>query len=54
MSEAYKKILEETPLEIKLKVAFQMHDYENWKNGEYSGDAEKYVEVAMRIFKEHN
>ena len=30
-----------------------MHDYDNWKNGEYFGDAEKYVEVALNEIAEH-
>lgn len=51
MTDAYQKILDETPLEIKLKVAFQCYDYENWDNGEYKGDAEKYVPIAMEIFR---
>lgn len=31
-----------------------MHDYDNWKNGEYLGDAEKYVPIAMEIFNSLN
>jgi hypothetical protein len=52
-SGALERIRQLTPLETKLKVAFQMHDYENWKNGEYFGDAEKYVEVALNEIADH-
>jgi hypothetical protein len=52
-SSVLERIRQRTPLETKLKVTFQMHDYENWKNGEYFGDAEKYVKIALEEIEEH-
>lgn len=47
------RILERTPFETKLKVALEMHDYDNWENGEYNGDAGKYVDVIIKEFDEY-
>ena len=40
-------------LKTKLTVAFQMEDYDNWNNGFYYGNAEKYVDVALREIEKH-
>lgn len=52
-SRVLERIMQRIPLETKLKVAFQSHDIENWKNGEYLGDAEKYVGIALAEIKDH-
>jgi len=52
-SSVLEKIRQRMPLETKLKISFQMHDYENWKDGEYFGDTEKYVKIALDEIKEH-
>jgi hypothetical protein len=52
-SSVVERLRKRISLETKLKVAFQMHDYENWHNGEYSGDAEKYAKIAIEIIKKH-
>lgn len=52
-SKVLDRIMKRIPLETKLCVAFQASDIENWKEGEYFGDAEKYVSVAMEEIEEH-
>jgi hypothetical protein len=34
-------------LKSLVRVSMDMHDYENWKNGEYFGDARKFWDGAM-------
>jgi hypothetical protein len=34
------KLLDETPLEIRIRITLQMADYDNWDNGTYHGDPE--------------
>jgi hypothetical protein len=47
------RIRKKIPLERKLRVAFQILDYENWKDGEYFGDVEKYVETTLNNVVSH-
>jgi hypothetical protein len=35
-------------LKSLVRVSMDMHDYENWKNGEYFGDARKFWDGAMQ------
>lgn len=35
-------------LKSLVRVSMSMYDYENWKNGEYFGDARKFWEGAMQ------
>ena len=51
------EILNKISLDDRLRIAFTMNDYENWNNGEYSGDMKlinEHVDSAIRIFDELN
>lgn len=48
-----KKLLSEIALATKIKVRLEMHDYENWKDGIYHGDAGKYAPVIIDILNEY-
>ena len=52
MSKLFEKLLREVSLDIRLKVALQMEDEDNWENGEYLGNQERLVTVIMEIVKE--
>ena len=52
MPTAFERILKETPLEIRLKVALQMEDYKNWECGVYHGNQERLVpEILEEVEK---
>jgi len=44
-----KKLLSRIPLATKIKNALEMHDYDNWKEGIYYGDAGKYTSVMIGV-----
>jgi hypothetical protein len=53
-SNIIEKILDQTSLETALRISFAMLDYENWEDGEYSGDEElikSQVESALHIIE---
>ena len=53
-SNLLEKILNETSLETALRISFAMLDYENWEDGNYSGDEElikSQVESALHIIE---
>jgi hypothetical protein len=53
-SNIIEKILDQTSLETALRISFAMVDYENWEDGNYSGDEElikSQVESALHIIE---
>lgn len=52
-STALERIRARTPLLTKFKVAFEMHDYKNWEDGVYKGNAGQYAKIANEVIKEH-
>lgn len=41
------KLLRETSLETRIRIRLEMHDYENWDNGDYNGDQTETVKMVL-------
>ena len=46
-------ILKNTPLKERLRISFEMRDADNWIDGEYHGNVNEYVDLAIGLFEEY-